>query len=613
MPFLQELLHKVEVGGGKRYFRISFVLLVVVVGVGLYNLRAYRNMGTQEAMDEAQLARNIAQGKGYSTLFIRPFSIHLVKTRNWEKSRVPVVDGVADPAQIRGPHPDLANPPVYPVVLAGLLKVLHLDYTITSSKSFWSSGGRFWRYKPDFVIALFNQLLFLVAVTVVFFLARRLFDAKVAWLGSGLMLGTELFWRFSVSGLSTMLLLLVFLGLVWCVVLLEEEAREPKRGPWGILILAVISGAVVGLGGLTRYSFGWLIIPVLVFQILFGGRRRVVVAMITLVAFIAVMAPWVARNYSVSGKPFGTATYAVLETTILYPENRLERSLEPDFSRIYVMAFWLKLNTNLRQILTSELPRLGGTWITGFFLVGLLIGFRKLALTRLRYFLLGCVLVLVLAQALGRTQLSEESPDINSENLLVLLTPLVLVYGVSLFYSLLEQIRLPFPEMRFIVIGLFSVAACLPMVFIFLPPKATPVAYPPYYPPAIQTVAGWLKEKELAMSDIPWAFAWYGQRQCVWLTLKCTPDAKDPNTHEDFFAINDYQKPINALYLTPQTMDARFLSQWIRAGEQSWGSFILESMVQKKVPNYFPLSQSQKGWLPEQLVLTDFQRWPNTP
>ena len=39
-------------------------------------------------------------------------------------------------------------------------------------------------------------------------------------------------------------------------------------------------------------------------------------------------------------------------------------------------------------------------------------------------------------------------------------------------------------------------------------------------------------------------------------------------------------------------MDARFLTQWIRAGEQSWGSFILESMVKKKVPDYFPLSES---------------------
>ena len=194
----------------------------------------------------------------------------------------------------------------------------------------------------------------------------------MAWLSAGLLLGTELLWRFSVSGLSTMLLMVIFLGLVWCVVLLEQEARAAKWGPYGILVLAGLAGAMVGLGGLTRYAFGWLIIPVLVFLILFSGRQRVVLALIALAAFAAVMAPWVARNYSVSGKPFGTATYAVVETTMLYPENRLQRSLEPDFSRLYLMAFWLKLNTNLRQIVTGELPKLGGSWITAFFLVGLL-------------------------------------------------------------------------------------------------------------------------------------------------------------------------------------------------------------------------------------------------
>ena len=233
-------------------------------------------------------------------------------------------------------HPDLANPPVYPVVLAGLMKVLPFDYTISTTKPFWSNDGRFWRFQPDFLIALFNQLLFLAVIALVFFLARRLFDPGVAWLSAGLLLGTELFWRFSVSGLSTMLLLVIFLGLVWCLVLLEQETRAPKWGPFGILILAGLTGAMVGLGGLTRYSFGWLIIPVLVFLILFGGQRRIVLALIALAAFAAVMAPWIARNYSVSGRPFGTATYAVVETTMLYPENRLQRSLEPDFSRLYL-------------------------------------------------------------------------------------------------------------------------------------------------------------------------------------------------------------------------------------------------------------------------------------
>ena len=57
------------------------------------------------------------------------------------------------------------------------------------------------------------------------------------------------------------------------------------------------------------------------------------------------------------------------------------------------------------------------------------------------------------------------------------------------------------------------------------------------------------------------------------------------------------------------TMDARFLSQWIRAGDQSWGYFILEILTSHKVPDYFPLSQTETGWLPDQIMLADWRRW----
>ena len=602
MPFLQEVIHKLEVGGGMRFIRVGAAVLTLTLLTVGYNSRAFKNMASQEAMDAAQLGRNLAQGKGYTTLFIRPFSIHLMKERTQNNLGRMSKERVADPPQLKGMHPDISNPPVYPVALAGIMKVLPFHYTVDLVHPFW-------RHQPDLLISLFNQGLFLLIIVLTFLLARRLFDPGVAWLSGALLLCTELFWRFSVSGLSTMLMILVFMGLVWCLVLLEQEAREPKWGEVGGIVLAALVGAMVGLGGLTRYAFGWLILPVVLFLILSGGRQRVLLVLISLVTFAAVLGPWLARNYFVSGTPFGTAGYAVMENTMIFPEHRLQRSLDPDFSRLYLLPFWIKLMTNARQILQSELPKLGGSWVSAFFLVGLLVGFRNLAVRRLRYFVLGCLVMLVIAQSLGRTQLSEDSPEINSENLLVLVAPLVLIYGVSLFYLLLDQIALPFPQLRYVVIGCFSALVCLPLIFAFLPPKPKSVAYPPYYPPAIQTIANWLKEKELTMSDVPWAMAWYGQRQSVWLTLKCGPDAKDPNTHEDFFTINDYQKPINLLYLTPQTMDSRFLSQWIRAGEQSWGSFILETLVKKKVPDYFPLNQTQTGWLPEQIMLTDWERW----
>src|SRR5207245_8802813 len=82
MPILQESIHKLEVAGGMRYLKIGLAAVLIITVIALYNIQSFKNMGTQEAMDSAQLARNIAQGKGYTTLFVRPFSMYLFKKHN---------------------------------------------------------------------------------------------------------------------------------------------------------------------------------------------------------------------------------------------------------------------------------------------------------------------------------------------------------------------------------------------------------------------------------------------------------------------------------------------------------------------------------------------------
>jgi 4-amino-4-deoxy-L-arabinose transferase-like glycosyltransferase len=601
MPFLQDWIHKLEEGAGARYLKFAAFCVAILFLVLVYDFHAYRNFATPEAMDSAQLARNIAEGRGYTTLFIRPFSLYLVQSHNQAIAADALASAGTDFAKIRTAHPDIANPPVYPLVLAGLIKVLPFHYPLDLQNAFWSNHGGFYRYEPDFLIALFNEALLLVVVALTFFLARKLFDTGAAWLSAILVLGCELLWRFSVSGLSTMLLMIIFIGLTWCILRIEEAARDPQPQFGQLLGLAITAGVVAGVGALTRYAFGWVIIPVTLFLILFGGQRRVMCALVALGAFVLVLAPWVIRNFALSGTPFGTASFAIVEGTSAFPGFQLERSIHPDLSSALGLTLYLhKFLGNLRPILQDALPKLGGSWVSMLFLTGLLLNFRNPAVRRVRYFLLMCLFVFIVVQTMGQTQLSEESPEVNSENLLVLLAPLVFIYGVSLFLILLDQMVLPLRELRLVVKAVFVGLCCVPMIFTLLPPKTMPVVYPPYYPPDTQLIAGWMKPNELMMSDVPWAIAWYGQRQCVWLTL---------NAQDDFFAINDYLKPVQALYLTPETMDAKFASDWMRAGGHTWGNFILQAVAQGKIPVGFPLTRAPSGFFPERLFLTDWERW----
>jgi hypothetical protein len=601
---IQTLIHKLEVGTGSRHLRYLVLVLVVFTLAFLYDMRAYRNLATPEAMDAAQLARNISEGKGYTTQFIRPFSLYLMQNHNQGKIPLASTNVSPDLAQIKTPHPDLANPPVYPVVLAGLMRVLPFHQTVEVNKSFWSEGGRFSRYQPDFLIAVFNELLLLIVVMLTFFIARNLFDSNVAWLSAILILGCELLWRFSVSGLPTILLLVIFLGLTQFLLELEKHAREPQPRAGRLFGLAVAAGILVGIGALTRYAFGWVIIPVALFLLLFSGQRRWRHTLAAFGVFAIILAPWIVRNELVSGTVFGTAGYAMVEGTFVFPQFQLERSTHPDLSHaVWLAPYFQKLTASARGILTGELLKIGGSWASVLFFAGLFLGFRSLGARRIRYFLLMCLGVFIVVQALGRTQLSETSPEINSENLLVLLVPLVFIFSASFFFTLLEQMILPLRELRYAVIGLFVTLCCLPLFFSIVW-KTAPVVFPPYYPPEIQQTANWMKPDELMMSDVPWAVAWYGDRQCVWLTL---------DAQTEFFAVNDYVKPVQALYLTPQVMDGKFVSEWMEGGGHSWGAFIFQMLNEKRVPDKFPLVYAAPGFFPERMFLTDSDRWKTAP
>ena len=590
MPTLQELIHSIEEGAGARAMKwAGFIVAFLALAVA-YDLRAWRNFSSPEAMDAAQVARNLAEGRGFSTHFIRPASLYLLGNR-------------AGAGSLTNAHPDLANAPAYPVLLAAAMRVLPLTYQIPADDQ-----TRI--FQPELAIAWVNQGLFLVALLLAWRLALTLFDPMVAWLSAAVMLGADQLWRFSISGLPTMLAVVMLLVLAHLLVAAERGGREETWGAARLYLAAFLAGALAGALGLTRYGLAVLVLPVMFYFNLCFSSRGLSLGLTVLIGFAAVMTPWLLRNHELSGRLFGTAGLAAYQTTDRFPADRLERLLNPendltheDLRQVGIDELFYKLGDRLPGIFQNDLPRLGGSWVTGLFLAAFLVPFRNPSLARLRLFTLLCLPCLTLVQALGQTRLTTLSPDINGENLLVVLVPLVFIFGVGMFVVLLDQLELPPFAGRGIAIGLFLVVVCAPMLFALGRTPRPPMAYPPYHPQVIQERATWLDERELMMSDMPWAVAWYGRRDCVWLPA---------NVAEGFHALNAV-RPVAALYLTSLTMDQHLVSEMIEGEDRVWGDFAANAVVRREIPDNFPLKYAFAEGFPHQLFLADRERWKAAP
>jgi len=420
---------------------------------------------------------------------------------------------------------------------------------------------------------------------------------------------------------------------------LEEQGNDGVAlgGAW-FAGMALWAGALAGLGGLTRYGFAWVILPVLVYLGWFMGRHRGRTMAMALLGFLLVMSPWLVRNAQLSGNLFGTAGLALYSQTDTFPEDTLERTLfyEPsdapvngqDEIKVKVadhVGLWEienKLKRNLRHLLVHELPQFSGSWFAVVCLVGLVVPFRNRSLRRLRFFLLMTLAVFALGQALGRTHLSAANgtlaellarslgqgapvtaaSGVNGENLLALLGPVSFLFGAGLFFSLLDRWKVDLPEMRLAASTGLVVAASLPMALSFLLPHPYPIANPPYHPPRVQYVSSMPRESgedtigagNLLMSDIPWAVAWYGNQDCVWLTRNVEPD---------FYTLNDQFRPVSALYFTEATTDQRYLSRVFSPIKSNWERFVLFMQLKEDLPDEFPLQGVLNDFSPGQWLL----------
>jgi len=588
---VQSAVFQIELGRGKRVAQaILIALLAVTLGL-LYTAGQFRGLEKRESIDMAQVARNLARGEGYTTHMVRPLSLWHQKT----------VVGRSDPQLMQ--HPDLYNPPLYPMLLAALFKTcppgifeLKPGETILSAER-W-------------VILPLNQFFLLATLCLVYVWAKQVFDRRTAVTAMLLLLASDTLWSYSISGLPTNLLMLLVLLALYCLYVVDRRLNptEPtgESAPvvmgTGDKVLVLSSAVLVGLCFLTRYLAGVLVVPLALYAAsVLRGRRGAMWAVVYVAVFAAVIAPWLIRNVSVSHSLVGVAKYDWIDRSGGLSGDALQRSFKPDLDNAYApRSLAGKFVSGLRKNLTESFRDTASDYLVFFFGVGLMYGFRRRDTMRLRGALVGCLLAGLLAMALIGSPVETSSPAIHGGNLFVVFLPVLAIYGVAFFYLLLDRIPFRIRLTQGLTIAVFAAVNVAPMAFTLLRSRQGAFPYPPYCGPYTRAVASFFEPKEIGVTDMPWSIAWYGDRRAVWL----------PTMVDDFYELNDFVAPTPGfafILLTPYMLNQRFQTD-LQFGEFKDWSGVLAG----RIPSKFPL-KAMTAIPPEnqQFLIADRPRWEN--
>ena len=522
--------------------------LLVLCGVGglfwYFLFFDFRGLSHAKGMEQAQIAREIARGNGFSTKMIRPLSLWYFAHNERDLPTDPM--------------PETYHAPLNCLVNAALFRATHVPLIMMIQDSVFGA---------DQVIAALSAVFFLGAVGISHMVARRLFDEWVALVGCGLLLVSQQFWRFCGSGLPQMLMLLIFSGCAYTQVR-ALEARQGHRHP---TLWIAASGALFGLLALAHALTIWIFLGALIFAC-FVFRPFWRNGLVMLTGFAVVYFPWLFRNYLVSNDVCGLSAYSLF-CQIEGSNSEIMRALQFSLHDFTPLVFRTKIQNQLILQFGQLYKLLGQNVLAPAFFLALMqiIDETKTALYR------WCVLLMWSMAALGMAVFGLEEKGLMANDLHVLFIPLMVFYGLGFVREHWSNLRIRsrFAQLAFVP-SLYCLSA-LPLISSILDREKARFHWPPYVPPCIAVFREWTGANEIIASDIPWAVAWYADRKSLWL----------PATQKDFITLNDYEKlggKTVGIYLTPVTGDLPLMDGLLKAEYKDWAGFVMRRPVTQLFP-----------------------------
>lgn len=476
---------------------ITLILAVVLPFLILWAVwsRQFRQISDADAMDYAQVARNVGAGKGFTTSIIRPLATTNIQNMNR--------------------MPDTVHAPLFAI-----------------AEGVAMAGGS----ASDLKAFLVSCAFFLLTIPVLFVVTKAMFNERVAQLT---------IFAYITSAFMTNMILTCgpatmngFVFTLLCLAVLRyAQAASPEAGvpdTRAVMIRGGVCGLLFALCYLTDYMLLFAFLPVAACVYVVGKREGKVGLTAFLLVFAIVGGGWMLRNTHLTGNPFfGLKAMEIGMGTKTHPGMSLYRTTVPQsvlgLLRETISEQPRKILQGI-QVAYTALPVLGQPYLVAFFIVGLFYSFRRSGVNALRGMLIGSMICVAVFGGLFLFQL----------NTLTAFAPIMLAFAAAFFVRLLTDSKAPDIVSK-AVSTLAVVLLVLPLLIALIVSPQTRAASH-----LIETdVARRVLPSVPILTDRAFETTWYGSRTTIWL----------PETDKDVENL-DKIGHVKAIYLSPNLSPA---------------------------------------------------------
>ena len=447
---------------------VVLLTLLAALVLWLYDGHMVSGLIRADAMDYAQLGRNLINGHGLTTYILRPLAL---------------THGANAAAQ-----PDMTHGPLYPFLIA-------LAFGISGVK--------------DSVVQAVSGLCLVLTVPLLILLGQRLFNRTVGLLGAAVLLFNPAMLQYASEGSSVPLIVFLatclFLALDRVAVKSHAVSADPANKPPKAAL--IMTGLFAGLLYLTEPFLFWVLPIVVLSVVLWHPHRRGLAALWVLLPLSLVVLPAMARFGMLAGNPiFGLRGAEVWMTTRPYPGFSGYRMYPGDMDtgsglfKYVLLKVLMAANTGL-----TALQHMPANCLLLFVVPGLFFRYGDRGVNKIRSVALACLLGVFV----GNIFLTFDA------TLLTVAFPVLLLYAVAYLVHLVQEAKLNSLSVSLAAAGIGAVLL-IPLIASLLTTRTPAVVPEAEVARALQKQSG---ADEVSFSDQPAISAWYANRPSIWIPV----------------------------------------------------------------------------------------------